>query len=178
MTTSRGGRERERWWGEAGGNEIGGELSGGFGGVLVSMTAGPARHFRALSFVRRPSGSHRGGRGLGVPDEILGLTGRNRAIGATTGCQILTGTPNRVIGGPIVAPTRDALIGEAPTYKPIGFVRTFVFCTRRYINFSSRYICFLHFKVYFVIVQRTGFKLLRTCEITVYIVSICITNMT
>ena len=77
---------------------------------LVSMTAGPSREFHSLTFRPvRPSASLRGGSGLGVPDEILGLAGRNRAIGTATGRQISSGTPNRDIGGPIGAPTGDTL---------------------------------------------------------------------
>ena len=60
----------------------------------------------------RPSGSLHGGCGLGVPDKILDLYGRNLAIGVATGRHISSGTPNRVIGGHIDAPTRDALICE------------------------------------------------------------------
>ena len=56
----------------------------------------------------RPSGSLRGGRGLGVPDELLGLAGRNRAIGAVTGRHFSSDTSNKAIGGPIGAQTGDA----------------------------------------------------------------------
>ena len=56
-----------------------------------------------------PSGSLRGGRGLGVPDEILGITGRNRAIDAATGRHFSFGTLNSAIGGPIDTPTGDVL---------------------------------------------------------------------
>ena len=71
---------------------------------LVLMTAGPVCQFRAQFCSARPSGSHLGGRRLGVPDELLGLAGRNRAIGAATGRRISSGA----IGGPI-----GALIGDA-----------------------------------------------------------------
>ena len=43
----------------------------------------------------RPSGSLRGGRGVGVPDELLGLAGRNGAIGAVTGRHFSSGTLNK-----------------------------------------------------------------------------------
>ena len=46
---------------------------------------------------------------MGVPDELLGLAGRNWAIGAATGRRFSSGTPNKAIGGPIGAPTGDAL---------------------------------------------------------------------
>ena len=45
----------------------------------------------------------------GCPDELLGLAGRNRAIGAATGRRFSSGTPNKTIGSPIDAPTGDAL---------------------------------------------------------------------
>ena len=57
----------------------------------------------------RPSGPLRGGRGVGVLDELLGLAGRNWAIGAVTGRQFSSGTSNMAIGGPISASTGDAL---------------------------------------------------------------------
>ena len=70
---------------------------------LVSMTAGPFHQFRAT----RPSGSRCGG--LDVPDELLGVAGRNRTIGAATVSQISSGASNRTIGGPIDAPTGDTI---------------------------------------------------------------------
>ena len=77
---------------------------------LVSMTrlAHPTvcrPRFRPV----HPSGSLRKGRGLGVPDELLGLAGQNRAIGAATGRHFSSGMPNKAIGGPIGAPSGDAL---------------------------------------------------------------------
>ena len=46
---------------------------------------------------------------MGVPDELLDLAGRNGAIGAATGRHFSSGMPNKTIGGPIGAPTGDAL---------------------------------------------------------------------
>ena len=43
----------------------------------------------------RPNGSRRGGRGLSVSNEILGLAGRNYVIDVVIGHQILYGTSNQ-----------------------------------------------------------------------------------
>ena len=53
-----------------------------------------------------------------MPDEILGLPGRIRAIGDVTRRQISSDTPNRGIGGPIGALTRNAL-GDNQTEEKI-----------------------------------------------------------
>ena len=74
--------------------------------VSVSMTrlAHPSG-LRAMFRSACPSGCRRKGHGLGMPDEILGLVRRNRAIDIATGHHILSGTSNRAIG----AASEDAL---------------------------------------------------------------------
>ena len=68
----------------------------------------------------RPSGSCRGRHGLDVPDELLGLAGRNRAIDAAIGCHFSSGAFNMAIGGSISAPTGDALTSANRKYTTIA----------------------------------------------------------
>ena len=67
------------------------------GGLGSKSMTGLARQSRRLAKFRlaRPNGSRRGGRGWDVPDELLGLAGRNRAINAVAGRHFSSDTLNK-----------------------------------------------------------------------------------